>query len=411
VFDPQGSLFFGSKHIIPFDLTDADIYVDVIVLCPLPQILEFALETPSGTIIDQSLVGQNVEFTSGARVAFFRITLPALGGDPAGSHAGQWKAILSLKDRAGIDKMLKDRKFAATFQTSEVGGALPYSLIAHAYSNLQFEVRLRQESLKPGAGVMLNASLKQYDVPFAGNATVWAEITLPDSSTTILKLQQIGVGVYRAEFITSLSGVYFCRVRAEGYANGKDKFTREKTLTAAVYRGDRGGRPGKDEPFAASLRRILSGNFISGRATEMMRELGIDLTAIGERLEEEDKPVAEREPVKRREPKRGGAPRLTIRAEAPARQLERPPVAPMKLPVAERPPAFPRIVRMFSHPEEAAAESTERTQMDADEKLATAFPRIVRMFSPPGDEPKKAPEKKGRRGPSKKAPKGSKPRR
>jgi hypothetical protein len=72
---------------------------------------------------------------------------------------------------------------------------------------------------------MLNASLKQYDVPFAGNATVWAEITLPDSSTTILKLQQVGVGVYRAEFITSFSGVYFCRVRADGYANGKDKFS------------------------------------------------------------------------------------------------------------------------------------------------------------------------------------------
>jgi len=51
ILDPQGSLFFGSKDVIPFDVTDADVYIDVINLCPLPQLVEFVLETPDGTTI------------------------------------------------------------------------------------------------------------------------------------------------------------------------------------------------------------------------------------------------------------------------------------------------------------------------------------------------------------------------
>ncbi|HEY1248096.1 MAG TPA: tyrosinase family protein, partial [Nitrososphaera sp.] len=51
ILDPQGSLFIGSKHVIPFQLTEADVYADIIVLCPVPKLLEFYLETPVGKII------------------------------------------------------------------------------------------------------------------------------------------------------------------------------------------------------------------------------------------------------------------------------------------------------------------------------------------------------------------------
>ena len=95
VLDPQGSLFFGSKHVVPFDLIDADVYVDVIALCPLPQVLDFQLETPGGTLIRPSTAGAqpNIRYLDGQQVLFYRLTLPALTNDPAGSHAGKWKAI------------------------------------------------------------------------------------------------------------------------------------------------------------------------------------------------------------------------------------------------------------------------------------------------------------------------------
>ena len=198
LLDPQGSLFFGSKHVIPFYVTDADIYADVIALCPLPQLLDFTLVTPAGEIINAS-GGPNVEHVVRPQVAFYRVTLPALAADPAGSHAGKWKAILALKSRAEIDKLLNNREFAAEFENNAIGESLPYSLIAHAYSNLQFEARLQQDSLKPGAVVTLDASLKMYDVPLTDDATVWAEVTRPDLTNRVrtIKADTIRAGMIR----------------------------------------------------------------------------------------------------------------------------------------------------------------------------------------------------------------------
>ena len=69
LLDPQGSLFFGSKHVIPFDVTDADIYADVIALCPIPQLLDFTLETPDGTTIKPTGSGPNVKYFLRPQVA------------------------------------------------------------------------------------------------------------------------------------------------------------------------------------------------------------------------------------------------------------------------------------------------------------------------------------------------------
>ena len=155
ILDPQGSLFFGSRHVIPFDLIGADLYADVIVLCPLPQLLDFTLETPFGTIITPLTGGPHIKYTLGSHVAFYRVTLPALAADPTGSHAGSWKAHLSLKGRRQIEKLLKNPAFAAAFRSNAAAEAVPYSLVAHAYSNLQFDATLEQDSLKPGTKVAL----------------------------------------------------------------------------------------------------------------------------------------------------------------------------------------------------------------------------------------------------------------
>src|SRR6185295_5765750 len=52
VLDPEGELSPGRVHRIPFQLTGADTGVDVILLTPYTQIVDFRVQTPSGLIIE-----------------------------------------------------------------------------------------------------------------------------------------------------------------------------------------------------------------------------------------------------------------------------------------------------------------------------------------------------------------------
>ena len=390
LLDPQGSLFFGSKHVIPFDVTDADIYADVIALCPIPQLLDFTLETPDGTTIKPTGSGPNVQYFLRPQVAFYRVTLPALAADASGSHAGTWKAILALKDRKDLDKLLNSREVVAALAASSVGESLPYSLVAHAYSNLNFDASLQQDSLAPGTNVTLRASLKQYDIPFTGTAEVWAEITAPDLSTMNLTLNRVADGVYSASFTASLPGVYPCRVRAEGYFNSKDKFTREKTLTVATYYGNYSTTP-PDDTLCQVLHCLTSENVLTKAAVERLQKFGINAEAFRKCLEENCPKPQEHVRQKPRKPssQKSG---FNIRKERPAKPIKLPKVKPVK-PVP--PPPGPKVIHMFS---EAMSASTVKSA--APPAGAPAFPRIVKMFSLPEDEApmplkSKKPKRKG----------------
>ncbi len=158
VLDPQGSLFIGSKHVIPFQLTEADVYADVIVLCPIPKALDFFLETPGGKIIKPATTMSNIQYIMGQQVVFYRMALPL---DSTGSHEGEWKAILSIKSEDEIKKLSKDRTLMEAIQANSIRYSLPYSFIAHTYSDLNLVAYKHQESLKPGATVTLFASLEE----------------------------------------------------------------------------------------------------------------------------------------------------------------------------------------------------------------------------------------------------------
>jgi hypothetical protein len=347
ILDPQGSLFFGSKAVIPFNVTGADIYVDVIALCPIPQLLDFTLETPAGEIIKPA-GGPNVKYAVRPLVAFYRVTLPALPADPAGSQAGQWKAILQLKDPNTVDKLLNSRAIAATAAAAGVSDSLPYSLVAHAYSNLQFDAGLQQSSLAPGANVTLRATLTQYSVPFTGTATVWAEIIAPDLTTLTVALKRIADGVYSGSLTASLPGVYPCRVRAEGYVN-MDQFTREKRLTAITYYGNHGTTP-PDDTLCSFLHCLTSEKVLTKAAAERLRNLGIDIAAFRKCIEEHCPEPAERAPGKPQAPV--SATKINIKTERPARPIKIPKARPPRMqPRPGAPVTFPRIIHMFS-PEE-----------------------------------------------------------
>lgn len=386
LLDPQGDLFFGSEDVIPFDVTEADIYVDVIALCPLPELLDFTLVTPGGEVV-VAASGPNVEYVVRAQVAFYRITLPALATNPLGSHAGTWKAIVRLTSRVEIDKRLKNREFAVDFTNAGIGESLPYRLIAHAYSNLQFEARLRQDAFKPGAVVTLEASLTTYGVPYADAATAWAEVVRPDLTTANLTLDRMADGLYSTTFVASMTGVYHCRVRAEGYFQSKDRFTREKTLTAATWYSDEITVASGNDALCEFLRCLTSDGILTERSAEKLRELGVDPEALSRCLEKLCAQPQERIATR---PNRGLArkpsaakPRIKIKSAPKARPVELPVVKPMQMaPAAARP--TPRIIHMFTRPEEMADE----VSMEAEATAQTpghVFPRIVRMFTHPDE--------------------------
>ncbi len=284
ILDPQGSLFLGSKQVIPFQLSDADVYADIIVLCPVPKLLDFFLETPDGKIIKPSTSGPNVQYILGQQVVFYRVVLPALAADPGGSHAGLWKAIISIKSTGEIKKLSKNSRLLEAVRANAVRGSLPYSFVAHTYSNLNLTAYKYQESLKPGAAVTLFASLGEYEVPLQTDAVVWAQVTTPDQSTFDLKLHKTDAATYSALFKTSMPGVYSCRVRAEGFTGKGTAFTREKTVTAGVYYGDYNPlplpRPG--EEICRLINCLLSEETLSTSAIRRLTELGINLKHLKE---------------------------------------------------------------------------------------------------------------------------------
>jgi len=289
ILDPKGKLFLGSQDRIPFKVCEADVYVDAIALCPVPAYLDFTLETPDGTAIKPAGAGPNVQYIAGQQVLCYRMTLPALPADAAGSHAGTWNAVLAIKDPKDIDRLLSNRAFAATSVEPRLSNFLPYSFLVHATSNLKFTAWRVQDALKPGAAVTLYASLSEYDVPLNRPASVWAEVTRPDQSTFAVTLNRGPEGLYSRAFATGLAGVYTCRVHAEGYSSKGKAFTREKTLTAGVYYGNYDPRPAPESGgILCELLHCLTkdGGALTPAVRRRFEELGIDLKKLVECLDE-----------------------------------------------------------------------------------------------------------------------------
>ena len=280
ILDPNGKLYYGSRHVIPFGVTEADVYVDAIALCPLPKYLDFVLQTPGGKFIKPASAEPNVQYIMGQQVLCYRMVLPAIAKDAAGSHPGTWNAIIAVRDEGEIARLTKNKEFAATVVSPSVKAFLPYSFLVHTRSSLQFSAWRLQESFKPGTTVSLFASLREYDVPMQNRASVWAEIMRPDQSTFTLKLQQSDDGTFAAAFATSMAGAYFCRVRAEGYSGKGMAFTREKMLTAGVYYGNYEVVPQPDpgELICRLLHCMLEEHeVLTPLARKRFAETGIDL--------------------------------------------------------------------------------------------------------------------------------------
>jgi len=299
VLDPSGRLAVGTEHRIPFSLSEADMGADIILLSPLPQYVQFALETPDGDVITPSdtLGLSSAEFVIAPSVSYYRISLPTLPGNASGSHAGTWHVILRVG--APKDDVLYDLQSQGEFATVALTHmthipdsirrtqSLPYDLIVHTYSNLRFDAQAEQESYVPGTRVSLYAWLKEYDAPVEARASVWADITRPDGSRFTITLDEMDSGQFAGIFQTTISGLYTCRVRASGTTLYDSPFSREKTVTLAVYRGADGGVDDligwlteRDRRMCELLHCLLHGRVIGAKLLEELQKAGVDLHAL-----------------------------------------------------------------------------------------------------------------------------------
>jgi hypothetical protein len=327
VLDPDGELLPGAVHRIPFQLSDADSGVDVVLLTSRPDAVDFRLQTPNGLLVEpwRARAEPAMRYETGDGLAYYRLALPVQLRRNRFDRSGTWHALLTIGrpqieptpgDDDGVDlSILRGRpapverpapprrpyEFERAFAVvaAQEGGAtagegepgrhgLPYSLVVHAYSNVSLRAGAGQRSYEPGAVVALDATLTQSGVPVEGEPAVWAEITRPDRSTATLTLDPAGPGEFVGTFATSAPGVYRVRVRARGRTRSGRPFTRERTVTAAVWHGgDRPDRPGgHGGELCALLSCLLDGDAVDETLAERLGRLGIDLDRVRTCLEQ-----------------------------------------------------------------------------------------------------------------------------
>jgi hypothetical protein len=294
VVDPEGLLLWnGPVQEIPFQVSDTEVSIDVVVLSPLPVALDFRLITPTGKTITPALSGvePNVRYVIGPEVSYYRLMLPVFPSEPAGSHRGTWKALLSLRGveevMADIRKMREEDRAAfaeAVLRLREfMEKAMPFNMTVYSYSNLTLDATLRQDGFAPGDAVHLRAKLWEYQLPMHKSSLVWADVLQPDGSREKLPFSASSDGAYTADWITSQPGVYKFVIRAEGRTTGNARFSREKILTAGVWMG--GDQPynpqtGKDGRTCELILCLLDQLAKSRELHSRLKSLGINLDAL-----------------------------------------------------------------------------------------------------------------------------------
>lgn len=238
VYDPEGYLAPNAGVVrVPFSLNETDTSADAILITPVPSAVEFALETPAGALITQTVRPPGTSFLQDESTAYYRVSLPALiDGELA--RDGTWYALLKLD----MDAWTAGDNFPVLFwylqqHPSAVTNGLPYSLHIQARSNLKLTAQCLQNSYEPGAELRVRGILTEYGLPVDGRASVQAELTRPDGTTATLPMPEIEPGVFETVEIGQQTGVYHFHVLAAGETLRDYAFTREQLVTGFTYHG------------------------------------------------------------------------------------------------------------------------------------------------------------------------------
>ncbi len=253
-------------------MTEADQGVDVIVVSPLPRIMQVAVESPNGLLINPAIASGRPDavFSQGRGHSMYRLQLPMEFQPERFDQAGTWHVVLQIGGGPGaVDvrarDMLADTSIAARRQLAEAAeveplGAedlprrvrdrrsLPYSLLVHSYSDISLRASLYQSSYEPGAVATVEAVLTQFSIPLEAPTAVRMAVTRPDGTSHDIAMAALGEGRYAADEVLTQPGTYRFLVRVVGTSAQGWPFTREQVLTAPVWRGgdsDPAGDPGE----------------------------------------------------------------------------------------------------------------------------------------------------------------------
>ncbi len=315
VLDPQGLLLPGAPQSIPVRLTEEDMAVDIVLLTPYPQYVDFRLCSPTMKIITPATAASQpgVQYVPSRGMAFYRVMLPAelqAGrfdqegtwevllqiGRPSG---GGWGGVLGARAEGGeaISRRAAVARAAlagggpgAEGPSSTVGQAfrgLPYSVVVHAYSNISLKASIHQTSYQPGATVYLSAFVSGSGIPITTGVFVWAEVVGPAGNSFSVTLAGHADASFAGQFQAATAGLYRIRVRAAGTSPRGWTFGREQTLTAAVWAGgDQPPAPGRTpDPLCDLIDCLVRSGAISEELIARLAQSRIDLRAFLKCLE------------------------------------------------------------------------------------------------------------------------------
>jgi hypothetical protein len=116
-----------------------------------------------------------------------------------------------------------------------VAHGVRYNFNVHSYSNLRLAARLTQTASAPGTTLGIRAVLTEYGMPAAARAFCRVDVSMSESPLATLDMPEVEPGVFAAAIQATDEGIYDFRVIAEGRTLRGRPFTREQSLTGAVW--------------------------------------------------------------------------------------------------------------------------------------------------------------------------------
>ncbi len=239
VVDPPTIVPPGGKAVVPFDLTDADIRADVLLLGEMARVVQAEIIAPDGTSIT---AGAGAEEAADEAFRVLRVAPGAVAGPPL---AGTWQVVLSVDDnelqvffRSLRERLAQTERGGQTFQqivNAVKSHGVPVTVSVQARSSLRMGVELSQLSRLPGTSSRLQATLTDSGIPLVGTARITAEVTSPTGQVTTSTLTEAEPGIFTGTVATTTSGVYRVLVRSRGADHHGVPFTREELRTLAVW--------------------------------------------------------------------------------------------------------------------------------------------------------------------------------